>query len=84
MGTTIKALRPVCVRVGIISSWSFGLAFAQSAAAAEVPRIDSVVMLASQPQQADGAAVWYDDFDGPDKPYTESQGRLDDQEGFGG
>ena len=84
MGTAIKALRPVCVCVGIVSSWSFVPALARLADAAEVPRIDSVVMFASQPQQADGATVWYDDFDGPAKAYTESQGPLDDQEGVGG
>ena len=47
-------------------------------------RIDSVVPLPSQPHAADPAVIWYDNFDGPEKPYTESQGELDDREGFGG
>ncbi len=50
----------------------------------EVPRIDSVVMSSPQPQASDESVIWYDDFDGPAKAYTESQGRLDDAEAFGG
>jgi len=52
--------------------------------APEVPRIDSVVMSVPQPQASDEAVIWYDDFDGPEKPYTESQGPLDDVQAFGG
>ena len=50
----------------------------------EVPRIDSVVMSSPQPQASDEAVIWYDDFDGSEKAYTESQGRLDDAQAFGG
>ena len=50
----------------------------------ETPRIDSVVMSRSQPRESDPAVIWYDDFDGPVKPYTESQGELDAREAFGG
>ena len=50
----------------------------------EVPRIDSVVMAVPQPPASDEAVVWYDDFDGPEKAYTESQGPLDDAQAFGG
>jgi hypothetical protein len=42
----------------------------------ETPRIDSVVMARPQPHEADPAVIWYDDFDGPVKPYTESQRGL--------
>ena len=49
----------------------------------EVPRIDSVVMSVPQPQASDEAVIWYDDFDGPEKAYTESQGPLDDAQAFG-
>ena len=52
--------------------------------APEVPRIDSVVMSSPQPQASDEAVIWYDDFDGSEKAYTESQGRLDDAQAFGG
>ncbi len=50
----------------------------------EVPRIDSVVMSTPQPQASDEAVIWYDDFDGPEKAYTESEGRLDREQAFGG
>ena len=50
----------------------------------ETPRIDSVVMSRPQPQESDSAVIWYDDFDGPVKAYTESQGELDAHEAFGG
>jgi hypothetical protein len=50
----------------------------------ETPRIDSVVMSRPQPRESDPAVIWYDDFDGPVKPYTESQGELDARETFGG
>ncbi|WP_165228098.1 hypothetical protein [Aquisphaera insulae] len=60
------------------------LAAALLAPAERTPRIDSVVPLADQPQAVDPATIWYDDFDGPEKQYTESQGGLDDRVGFGG
>jgi len=50
----------------------------------EVPRIDSVVMSVPQPQASNESVIWYDDFDGPEKAYTESQGPLDDEQAFGG
>ena len=50
----------------------------------EIPRIDSVVMAPTSPLETDPAVIWYDDFDGPKKPYTESQGSVDPNEGFGG
>lgn len=50
----------------------------------EVPRIDSVVISTPQPQAFDEAVIWYDDFDGPEKAYTESEGRLDEEQVFGG
>ena len=56
----------------------------RAADAPEVPRIDSVVMSTPQPQASDDAVIWYDDFDGPEKAYTESQGQLDDAQAFGG
>jgi hypothetical protein len=50
----------------------------------EVPRIESIVPLAHQPQENDPATIWYDDFNGPDKSYPEASGALDRHESFGG
>jgi hypothetical protein len=57
---------------------------AMAAEAPEVPRIDSVVMSAKQPQEGDAATIWYDDFNGPVKAYTETEGDLDEAVAFGG
>ena len=43
-----------------------------------------MVMSTPQPQASDDAVIWCDDFDGPEKAYTESQGRLDETQAFGG
>ena len=72
----------VLVCAGIAWAWAVGSV--QAADGPEVPRIDSVAMSAPQPQAADEAVIWYDDFDGPEKPYTESEGPPDDAEAFGG
>ena len=48
------------------------------------PRINCVVMSRPQPHESDPAVIWYDDFDGPVKAYSESQGELDAKEAFGG
>jgi hypothetical protein len=69
---------------GIFGHAWFLATIVTAAALPETPRIDSVVMSRSQPQQSDTAVIWYDDFDGPVKPYTESQGELDAREAFGG
>jgi hypothetical protein len=57
---------------------------ADQPAAPASPRIESVVMLPKQPQQGDPNVIWYDDFDGPPKAYTESAGGLDGNIAFGG
>lgn len=64
----------------------FGILFIiTTVAQADLPlRIDSVVPLPVQPHAADPAVIWFDDFDGPEKPYTESSGGLDDRAGDGG
>src|SRR5690242_19991488 len=49
----------------------------------KVPRIESVVPLARQPHEDDPATIWYDDFNDPDKPYGEADGKLDEAESFG-
>ncbi len=56
----------------------------QSDAAPAVPRIDNVIMVRPQPHESDPATIWYDDFDGPPKAYTESEGETDRSESFGG
>jgi len=49
-----------------------------------VPRIESVVPSPRQPQETDPATIWYDDFNGPEKAYTESSGGPDEKESYGG
>jgi len=51
--------------------------------APEIPRIESVRMLEKQPLESDPAVIWYDDFNGPEKDYTESSGGLDSANSFG-
>lgn len=75
----MNLIRLICCMV-FLGSFNF----AAYAAPPEVPRIDSVVISPSQPIEDDPAVIWYDDFDGPPKNYTESQGGLDDAEVFGG
>ncbi|MFC1614357.1 hypothetical protein ACFL5K_03585 [Gemmatimonadota bacterium] len=50
----------------------------------ETPRILSVQMISQQPHDSSSALIWYDDFNGPDKHYTESSGKVDDGVSFGG
>lgn len=40
--------------------------------------------LTAPPQASDEAVIWYDDFNGSERAYTESQGTLDDAQAFGG
>jgi len=68
----------------ICAVWSSGIGTAQEGDAPDVPRIDSVVMARQQPHQTDESVIWYDDFDGEEKNYTESSGGLDDQQAYGG
>jgi hypothetical protein len=73
-------------RLTLICTLAAGLLSGRSAGdedGPEVPRIDSVLMSAPQLQASDKTIIWYDDFDGPDKAYTESQGRLDVEQAFG-
>ncbi len=49
----------------------------------EAPRIHSVKMLGQQPHDTSSALIWYDDFNGPDKSYTESSEEVDLLTGFG-
>ena len=60
------------------------LALCQEAAWAASPRIDSVEMVRPQPIENDPALIWYDDFNGPPRKYSESSGGLDGTENFGG
>jgi hypothetical protein len=79
MSTTLKT-RSLLLIAAVSLAW---LALPTSAAAPAVPRIDSVVPSRPQPHQSDPAVIWYDDFDGPEKLYSESQGGLDDRVSFG-
>jgi hypothetical protein len=60
-----------------------GACVAQAETLPETPRIDSLVMLQTSLLETDPAVIWYDDFDEPEKPYTESQGGIDTSQGFG-
>lgn len=70
--------------IGILVACPLPGRLAGAADGPEVPRIDSVVMSTPQPQASDDTVIWYDDFDGPEKAYTESQGQLDETQAFGG
>jgi hypothetical protein len=69
---------------GIGIAVNFGTVIAQGGIPPETPRIDSLAMLKTSPLKTDPAVIWYDDFDGPPKPYTESQGKIDTACGYGG
>lgn len=62
----------------------FGSERVRAEALPETPRIDSLITLESSPLETNPAVIWYDDFDGPEKRYTESQGRIDTSQSFGG
>lgn len=68
--------------LGGVSALGLGSAWAETLPA--TPRIDSLVSLRPSPLETDATVIWYDDFDGPQKQYTESQGRVDTSQGFGG
>ncbi len=55
-----------------------------AAAPPEVPHIDSVVMMHPQPQEAAPEVIWYDDFDGQPRQYTEAEGPVVSEQAFGG
>ncbi len=48
-----------------------------------VPRIDSVVVSKSQPHAIGETIIWYDDFDGDEKTYTEAQGEIVATQAYG-
>ena len=77
----MRILSPV---FAILCVWLTAAKAAKADDVPQTPRIDSVVMSKPQPHESDPAVIWYDDFDGPAKPYTESEGGLDAQEAFGG
>ena len=56
----------------------------RGAEAIHPPRIDSLVPCRPQPHESDPAVIWCDDFDGPEKAYTESQGGPVEDMAFGG
>ena len=70
--------------IPILSLLLLSPAWAAAAESPEVPRIDYVVPSPRQPQENDSATIWYDDFNGPPKAYTESGGDLDDKTALGG
>ena len=57
MRSPVELIRLVLVLGGI--TWTLAEGSGQAADAPEVPRIDSVVMSAPQPQASDEAVIWY-------------------------
>lgn len=74
--------RSIAVRVTVLALIGSASALAGSGKP-EIPRVDCVISLPVQPQVADPATIWYDDFDGSPKPYAEQSGTLDDTMAFG-
>ena len=78
----MRKLKLLACCLGVVSALGLGSAWAETLPA--TPRIDSLVSLRPSPLETDRVVIWYDDFDGPQKQYTESQGRVDMSQGFGG
>ncbi len=49
----------------------------------ETPRVDCVVPTQEQPHAKDPATIWYDDFNGPLKPYASGKSPLDENVALG-
>ena len=73
----------IAILVLLVGCGCLAVQAATASESPETPRIDSVVLSRPQPHESDPAVIWYDDFDGPVKPYTESEGELDAKEAFG-
>ena len=76
-------------RLGIIASCmgivlGFGAVSLPAEVLPETPQIDSLIALRPSPLETDPTVIWHDDFNGPEKPYTESQGKIDTSQGYGG
>lgn len=71
--------RAICVVTVLVAT-----VFVSRAVAQTPLRIESVVPLEKQPHESDPATIWYDDFNGTEKPYGEREGELDSAESFGG
>jgi hypothetical protein len=69
--------------VGLVPLWAPRQVCSEIAP--EIPRIDSVVMASSQPQENDPATIWYDDFDHDERQdrYAEKSGETTDEVRFG-
>ncbi len=78
----MRKLKLLACYVGFVLVLGLGNAWAETLPV--TPRIDSLVSLRPSPFETDPDVIWYDDFDGPQKQYTESQGRVDATQGFGG
>lgn len=78
----MRKLKLLACCLGVVSALGLGSAWAETFPS--TPRIDSLISLRPSPLETDPAVIWYDDFDGPQKQYTESQGRVDASQGFGG
>lgn len=75
---------PVSVAGGLLVLFSTIALSAEPATRPTTPRVESVVMSHPQPQENAKTTIWYDDFDGPVKAYTEGGTDSDPSQGFGG
>lgn len=78
----VKGFSALSALLCLNSALGAGIAAAQETEP-EIPRIESVEILEIQPHESDTAVIWFDDFDGPLKNYTESSGDLDSETKFG-
>ena len=78
----MRKLELLACGLGVVSTLGLGSVWAEPLPS--TPRIDSLVSLRPSPLETDAAVIWYDDFDGPQKQYTESHGGVDTSQGFGG
>ncbi len=82
----ILSVRTSALSIGLICAvWSSATRNSFAEEAPDIPRIDSVVMAASQPHESDPAVIWYDDFDDDkqQEQYAEKSGETTDEIQFG-
>lgn len=78
-------MRTHAILGGLIASlFSVATLAAEPATRPTTPRVESVVPSKQQPQTDAKSTIWYDDFDGPVKAYTEGAADADPSQGFGG
>jgi hypothetical protein len=79
MSPNRRALALALVMAGV----ALPLSIVDAVASELPPRIDSVVMLETQPHAADPVVIWYDDFS-ESRAYGEARNDIDKTTGYGG